>query len=539
MDLDIVALSRLQFAVTALYHFLFVPLTLGLSIILAIMETVYVMTGRVIWRDMTKFWGVLFGINFAMGVATGVVMEFQFGMNWSYYSHYVGDIFGAPLAIEGLMAFFMEATFVGLFFFGWDKLSKVGHLVTTWAVAIGSNFSALWILIANGWMQNPVGAAFNPQTMRMEVTDFFAVLTNPVAQAKFVHTVSAGYVCAAVFVLGVSAWYVLKGRHLELAKRSMTVAASFGLAAALSVAVLGDESGYLSGEHQKMKLAAIEAMWETQPAPAAFTVIGFPDQAARETHYAIHIPGVMGLIGTRSLDTVMPGIDELVKRAEARIREGLKAYDALQKIREAGGTGKVTQGVRGDFEDNGINMGYALLLKRYVDDPRTATDEQITKAAWDTVPQVAPLFWLFRVMVGIGMLLILLTGTFFVLSARRKLDKHRWLLKAAVFAIPLPWIAIESGWLVAEFGRQPWVIEGVLPTAVAVSNLGVKTLLLTLAGFIAIYTTLLIIEMKLMLKAIRKGPEAEHAPDEGDARSHVPPAHAAVSLSSSSTGSAA
>ncbi len=536
MDLDIVALSRLQFAVTALYHFLFVPLTLGLSIILAIMETVYVMTGRVIWRDMTKFWGVLFGINFAMGVATGVVMEFQFGMNWSYYSHYVGDIFGAPLAIEGLMAFFMEATFVGLFFFfGWDKLSKVGHLVTTWAVAIGSNFSALWILIANGWMQNPVGAAFNPQTMRMEVTDFFAVLTNPVAQAKFVHTVSAGYVCASVFVLGVSAWYVLKGRHLELAKRSMTVAASFGLAAALSVAVLGDESGYLSGEHQKMKLAAIEAMWETQPAPAAFTIIGFPDQEARETHYAIHIPGVMGLIGTRSLNTVMPGIDELVKRAEARIREGLKAYDALQKIREAGGTGKVTQGVRGDFEDNGINMGYALLLKRYVDDPRTATDEQITKAAWDTVPQVAPLFWLFRVMVGIGMLLILLTGTFFVLSARRKLDSYRWLLKLAVFAIPLPWIAIESGWLVAEFGRQPWVIEGVLPTAVAVSNLGVKTLLLTLAGFIAIYSTLLIIEMKLMLKAIRKGPEAEHAPDEGDARSHVPPAaHPAIPSSSGS-----
>ncbi|TSD60745.1 cytochrome bd-I ubiquinol oxidase subunit CydA [Variovorax sp. KBS0712] len=539
MDLDIVALSRLQFAVTALYHFLFVPLTLGLSIILAIMETVYVMTGRVIWRDMTKFWGVLFGINFAMGVATGIVMEFQFGMNWSYYSHYVGDIFGAPLAIEGLMAFFMEATFVGLFFFGWDKLSKVGHLTATWAVAIGSNFSALWILIANGWMQNPVGAAFNPATMRMEVTDFAAVLTNPVAQAKFVHTVSAGYVCAAVFVLGVSAWYLLKGRHIELAKRSMTVAASFGLAAALSVAVLGDESGYLSGEHQKMKLAAIEGMWETQPAPAAFTVIGFPDQKARETHYAIHIPAVMGLIGTRSLNTVMPGIDELVKRAEARIREGLKAYDALQKIREAGGADKVTQGVRGDFEDNGINMGYALLLKRYVDDPRQATDEQIAKAAWDTVPQVAPLFWLFRVMVGIGMLLILLTGTFFVLSARRALDRHRWLLKVAVWAIPLPWIAIESGWLVAEFGRQPWVIEGVLPTAVAVSNLGVTTLLITLAGFIAIYTTLLIIEMKLMLKAIRKGPEVEHTPTEGDARSHIPPARAATSSSSASTGSAA
>ncbi len=521
MELDIVTLSRLQFAVTALYHFLFVPLTLGLSVIVAIMETVYVMTGRVIWRDMTKFWGALFGINFAMGVATGVVMEFQFGMNWSYYSHYVGDIFGAPLAIEGLMAFFMEATFVGLFFFGWDKLSKQGHLIVTWLVAIGSNFSALWILIANGWMQNPVGSAFNPQTMRMEVTDFFAVLTNPVAQAKFVHTVSAGYVCASVFVLGVSAWYVLKGRHLALAKRSMTVAASFGLAAALSVAVLGDESGYQSSEHQKMKLAAIEGMWETQPAPAAFTIIGLPDQEARETHYAIHIPMVMGLIGTRSLDTVIPGIDELVKRAEVRIRQGILAYDALQQIRAAGSTQTITQGVRDQFEDNGVDLGYALLLKRYVDDPRQATAEQIAKAAWDTVPQVAPLFWLFRVMVGIGVLLILLTGTFFVLSARRRLDRHQWLLKAAVFAIPLPWIAIEAGWLVAEFGRQPWVIEGVLPTAVAVSNLGVRTLLLTLTGFVAIYTVLLVIEMKLMLKAIRGGPTAEHDLDEGVEQRHA------------------
>ena len=270
IDMTVVELSRWQFAATAMYHFIFVPLTLGLSFMMAIMESVYVMTGRDVWRKATLFWGTLFGVNFAMGVATGIVMEFQFGMNWSYYSHYVGDIFGAPLAIEGLMAFFLEATFVGLFFFGWDKLSKLGHLAATWAVAIGSNFSALWILIANGWMQNPVGSAFNPQTMRMEVADFYAVLFNPVAQAKFVHTVSAGYVTAAVFVLGVSAWYLLKGRSVALAKRSMTVAASFGLASALSVVVLGDESGYLSTEHQKMKLAAIEAMWKTEPAPAPF-----------------------------------------------------------------------------------------------------------------------------------------------------------------------------------------------------------------------------------------------------------------------------
>ena len=278
VDSLLVDLSRLQFALTAMYHFLFVPLTLGLSVLIAMMETVYVMTGQVVWRDMTKFWGVLFGINFVLGVATGITMEFQFGMNWAYYSHYVGDVFGAPLAIEGLMAFFLEATFVGLFFFGWDRLSARAHLVVTWLMALGTNFSALWILVANGWMQNPVGSAFNPDTMRMEVTDFEAVLLNPVAQAKFVHTVSAGYLCGAVFVLGVSAWYLLRGRHIELAKRSFVIASAFGLAAALSVIVLGDESGYDLTSNQKMKLATIEAMWETEPAPASFTVFGIPSQ---------------------------------------------------------------------------------------------------------------------------------------------------------------------------------------------------------------------------------------------------------------------
>ena len=527
MDLDIVNLSRLQFAITALYHFLFVPLTIGLSIIVAIMETVYVMTGRTIWRDMTKFWGLLFGINFAMGVATGIVMEFQFGMNWSYYSHYVGDIFGAPLAIEGLMAFFLEATFVGLFFFGWERLSKVGHLVATWCVALGSNLSALWILIANGWMQNPVGAAFNPQTMRMEVTDFFAVITNSVAQAKFVHTVSAGYVTASVFVLGVSAWYLLKGRHINLAKRSMAVAASFGLASALSVVVLGDESGYLSTEHQKMKLAAIEAMWETEPAPAAFTAFGFPDQEARETHYAVHVPWVMGLIGTRSLTTEIPGIDELVQGAEKNIRSGIVAYDALQQIRAVKRGEAVPENVKQAFEDNGHALGYALLLKRYVDDPRQASPEQIAKAASDTVPPVALLFWSFRIMVGLGFFFILLTAVFFWLSARRKLDAYPALLKVAVWSIPLPWIAAECGWIVAEVGRQPWVIEGVLPTAVAVSNLGASTVLATIVGFVLIYTVLFVIEMKLMLKAIRKGP-ADHVSSDAVSTSESPrlaPAH--------------
>ncbi|MDY2518405.1 cytochrome ubiquinol oxidase subunit I, partial [Salmonella enterica subsp. enterica serovar Typhimurium] len=250
-------MSRLQFALTAMYHFLFVPLTLGMAFLLAIMETVYVLSGKQIYKDMTKFWGKLFGINFALGVATGLTMEFQFGTNWSYYSHYVGDIFGAPLAIEGLMAFFLESTFVGLFFFGWDRLGKVQHMCVTWLVALGSNLSALWILVANGWMQNPIAADFNFETMRMEMLSFSELVLNPVAQVKFVHTVASGYVTGAMFILGISAYYMLKGRDFAFAKRSFAIAASFGMAAVLSVIVLGDESGYEMGDVQKTKLAAI------------------------------------------------------------------------------------------------------------------------------------------------------------------------------------------------------------------------------------------------------------------------------------------
>jgi cytochrome d ubiquinol oxidase subunit I len=504
MELDVVELSRLQFAMTAMYHFLFVPLTLGLSIIVAIMETVYVMTGRPIWRQMTKFWGTLFGINFVLGVATGITMEFQFGMNWSYYSHYVGDIFGAPLAIEGLMAFFLEATFVGLFFFGWDKLSRVQHLVVAWLVALGSNFSALWILIANGWMQNPVGAEFNPDTMRMEMTSFYEVLFNEVAQAKFVHTVSAGYVTAACFVLGVSAWYLLKNRHVELARRSIAVAASFGLASALSVVVLGDESGYSASHTQRMKLAAIEAMWDTHDAPAPFTVAGLPDQEARETHYALEIPWAMGLIGTRSLTEEIPGINALVEEAETRVRSGIIAYEALQAIRSQ--RAATPPEIRETFEAHSADLGFAYLLLRHVEDPRTATPEQIEQAAVDTIPTVWPLFWAFRIMVGLGVGFIFLMGYFFYRSSFKRQDYPRWALWTAVLAIPTPWIAAEMGWFVAEYGRQPWTVDGVLPTALSASHLSVADLLITLAGFMLFYSVLFVVEIGLMLKYIRKGP---------------------------------
>ncbi|MCD9007208.1 cytochrome ubiquinol oxidase subunit I [Luteimonas sp. XNQY3] len=511
IDMTVVELSRLQFALTAMYHFLFVPLTLGLSFLMAIMESVYVMTGRDIWRRMTLFWGVLFGINFAMGVATGIVMEFQFGMNWAYYSHYVGDIFGAPLAIEGLMAFFLEATFIGLFFFGWNRLSKVQHLVVTWLVALGANFSALWILVANGWMQNPVGAVFNPDTMRMEITDFMAVIFNPVAQAKFVHTVSAGYVTGAIFVMSVSAFYLLRGKHKDIARRSIAVAASFGLASALSVVVLGDESGYAATEHQKMKLAAIEAMWHTEPAPAGFTVIGLPSQAEQHNRFEIKIPYLMGLMATRSLDGEIPGILDLVERAELRIRGGQLAYAALEALRED----RTDAAARAAFDQHWADLGHGLLLKRYRDDILNATEQEISQAAMDTVPRVAPLFWTFRIMAGIGFYLIAFFAFAFWLVTRNRIEHSRKFLWVALWSLPLPWIAIECGWFVAEYGRQPWAVEGVLPTFYAASGIALKDILISLAGFVIVYTGLAIVAAKLMIRAIGKGPDVL-APPTGD-----------------------
>lgn len=503
-ELDVAQLSRLQFGLTALYHFLFVPLTIGLSLLLAIMESVYVMTNRAVWRQMTQFWGLLFGINFAMGVATGITMEFQFGTNWAYYSHYVGDIFGAPLAIEGLMAFFLEATFVGLFFFGWDRLSRQAHLAVTWLVAIGSNLSAFWILVANAWMQNPVGSRFNYQTMRMEMTSFYDVIFNPVAQSKFVHTVSACYVTGAVFVMAISAYYLLRGRDSELAKRSITVAASFGLASALSVVVLGDESGYATSQNQKMKLAAIEAMWETEPAPAGFTVFGFPDLESQKNQYEIKVPWVLGLLATRTVDTPLPGIKDLVNQAYTRIKRGMTAYEALSKLRQSKGTpDSQTLALFHQYQDD---LGYGLLLKRYTPTVMDATEEQIKKAAWDTVPNIIPLFWSFRLMVGIGFTLIALFATAFYLSARRRIEKSRWFLNLAFLALPLPWIAAELGWIVAEHGRQPWAIEGVLPTNLGVSSVSAGQVWFSLIGFVVFYTLLAIIDVFLMIKYIRLGP---------------------------------
>jgi cytochrome bd ubiquinol oxidase subunit I len=499
---DVVDLSRLQFALTALYHFLFVPLTLGLSVLIAIMETVFVMTGKTIWRDMVKYWGLLFGINFVLGVATGLTMEFQFGTNWAYYSHYVGDVFGAPLAIEGMMAFFLEATFVGLFFFGWDRLSPRAHLTCTWLLALATSFSALWILIANGWMQNPVGAHFDFETMRMEVSDFSVIMFNPVAQAKFVHTISAGYVTGAVFVLSISAYFLLRQRHQALAKRSMTVAVAFGLASALSVVVLGDESGYLANSNQQMKIAAMEAMWTTEPAPASLTLIGLPNEQTRQTDYALHLPYALGLIATRSFNQPLTGINELIEEGKVHIREGMLAYGALTRLQKD----KDNQQARIDFEAHQKYLGYGLLLKRYTENVTDATDEQINQAAESLKPHVAPLFFSFRIMVACGLFFIFLFATGFYLSIKHTLHTSRWYLRLAFWALPLPWIAAELGWVVAEYGRQPWVVQGVLPTAMATSSVTTGQVLTSLISFVVFYSVLAVIEIYLMVKYIRLGP---------------------------------
>lgn len=504
--LDPVLLARTQFAATALYHFLFVPLTLGLCWLLVILEATYVMTKNPVWKDATRFWGKLFGINFAMGVATGITMEFQFGTNWAYYSHYVGDIFGTPLAIEGLMAFFLESVMVGLFFFGWDKMSPRAHLLSTFLLALGTNLSAVWILIANGWMQNPIGAVFNPETMRMEMTSFFDLVFNPVAQAKFVHTVSAGYVCGSVFMLAISSYFLLRGQHLKIMKRSFAVAAAFGLAGSLSVVVLGDESGYTMNEHQAMKMAAIEAMWETEPAPAAFTFFALPDQQNMRNDMEIRVPAVLGLIGTRSFDRTIPGIKDILKQSEERISNGIKAYGAMTAVK----ANPDDMAAKEILKTHGEDLGYALLLKANGIEPMQATQQDIQRVSLTLVPKVAPLFWAFRIMVACGFWFILLFALAFLKATKGDFSPS-WLHRAALYSLPLPWVAAELGWVVAEYGRQPWAIQGILPTSLGVSATSSAMVLTSLAGFVIFYSTLLVVDITLMVKYARKGPETSSA----------------------------
>ena len=510
----VVELSRLQFAATALYHFLFVPLTLGLSFLLAVMETVYVITGKKIYREMTQFWGHLFLINFALGVATGLTMEFEFGTNWSFYSRFVGDVFGAPLAIEGLMAFFMESTFVGLMAFGWERLSKGKHLIITYLVALGSNLSALWILVGNSFMQNPQGAVFNPVTMRLELTSFGSLFFSEDAQTKFVHTSIAGYVTAAVFVTAVSAYYMLRGRHMELAKRSFRVASLFGVLSVAGVITLGDALGFVGGHAQPSKLAAMEAMWQTEAAPASFNIAAWPNQSEQRNVWSIQIPYVLTPLLTHTFDQTVPGIDKIEADAAKRIRNGIPAVEALKVL-----SGDPTNAAAlAQFEAHKDDLGYGFLVKRYAadQDVSKATDADIVKASKDSIPNVLVIFWVFRAMVACGLLMLAYFVISVILSVRGDVHRQRKFLKFAPWMIPVPFIACEAGWVTAEVGRQPWTVFGVLPTWMSASTHSVPYMIFSLVGFVLLYSIFAAVEIFLMVRAIRQGPD-----DHGDHGGHA------------------
>ena len=493
--MDVVTWSRIQFAMTAAYHWLFVPLTLGLALVMAVMETIYVVRKDEFWKKAARFWMKLFAVNFAVGIATGIILEFEFGTNWSNYSWFVGDMFGAPLAIEGILAFFMEATFFAVMFFGWDKVSKRFHLASTWLTGIGATISAYWILVANGWMQNPVGTTFNPDTVRSEmasVSAFWEVISNPVAVSKFCHSVTSGWVTGGIFVVGVSSWYLLKGRHRKFALSSIIVGGLVGLVGSGAVMLSGDSSGVHAAEFQPMKLAAAEGLRDGGRG-AAFTIVP-----------GIKVPKMLSILATHELDGYVPGINDIINgytdndgnvvpSVSEKIRMGRESLDALARYRSLKDTDPEAAAVaKAEMEENVQYMGYGHLEK-----PE------------DVIPPVGVVFWAFRFMVGLGMLmaLVLLLTLFF--AWKDKLAGKRWLLWIAILCIPLVYICGQCGWIVAEVGRQPWTIQGLLPVNVAISSLSAGAVKTTFFVFLAVFALFLAIEIRIMLGAIRKGPEVE------------------------------
>lgn len=504
-DVSLVDWSRAQFALTAMYHWLFVPLTLGLSFIVAIMETIYVKTGNEEWKRITKFWMTLFGINFAIGVSTGIILEFEFGTNWSNYSWIVGDIFGAPLAVEGIVAFFLESTFIAVMFFGWNKVGKKFHLTSSWLVAIGSNLSALWILVANGWMQFPTGMHFNPDTARSEMLDFWAVLFSPVAINKFLHTITSGYVLASLFVIGVSSWYVIKKRELLFAKRSMVVGAAFGLMAALFLAVTGDGSGYQIAQKQPMKLAAMEGLYKGKES-AGLSVVGVLNHSkkvgdAQDDHnFKIEIPYALSFLAHRDPNAFVAGVEDLVYGNAARgiiptqekIDKGKIAVQALADYKTAkkeGNTEKQKESLA-LFNANIQYFGYG-----YIEKPE------------DIVPNVPLVYYSFRIMVGLGGFFILLFMLILFFSYKKTIENKKWILRIALLSIPLGYVASQLGWVVAEVGRQPWAIQDLLPVGMSTSHLNTGSVQITFFLFAVLFTALLIAEIGIMIKQIKSGPK--------------------------------
>ncbi|GAB6012134.1 cytochrome ubiquinol oxidase subunit I [Viscerimonas tarda] len=510
LSTSLVDWSRLQFAMTAMYHWLFVPLTLGLGIIMSIMETMYVRTGNEQWKKTAKFWMNIFGINFAIGVATGLILEFQFGTNWSNYSWFVGDIFGAPLAIEAIVAFFMEATFISIMFFGWQRVGKKAHLAATWLTITGATISAWWILVANAWMQHPVGMEFNPAEARNEMVSFFQVALSPVAVAKFFHTVLSCWILGSVFVLGVASWYLLKKRNAEFARQSIKVAAAFGLTASLLTAVTGHTVSYYVAQYQPMKLAAMEGLYEGKQG-AGLIAVALPNPAKKSYAdnvdpyiFKLEIPKALSLLGYNDLDAFVPGITDIIEGgydiqggkalsfAEKQAR-GKLAIQALGDYRKAIARNDeaVAEHHKAELKENFAYFGYG-----YLDSP-----EQL-------IPNLPLTFWSFHIMVYLGGLFILLFILVLFFDKKKILDNKKWLLWASVWSIPLAYIAGQAGWIVAEVGRQPWAIQDVLPLQAAVSALSSTSVMITFFLFLALFTALLIAEIRIMLNQIRKGPES-------------------------------
>ena len=498
IDASAIDWARAQFALTAIYHWLFVPLTLGLALIMGIIETCWYRTGNEFWKHAAQFWQKLFGINFAMGVATGIIHEIEFGTNWSNYSRFVGDIFGAPLAVEGIVAFFMESTFVAVMFFGWKKVSRGFHLAATWLTGLGATFSAWWILVANSWMQYPVGCTFNPDTMRNEMSSFAEVALSPFAIDKFCHTVISAWIIGAIFVIAVSCWYLLKKRHQKLAVESIKVGSIVGVVASLFAMHTGDHSAYMVAQVQPMKLAAMEALYDGgngQGLTAIALVNPFeqPDYAASEEHpLKIEIPKALSFLATRDLDGYVPGVNDLLKESDEKIRRGKDAITALKEYRQKDTPAERKAELQKTIQENMPYFGYG-----YVKD----------KA--DLVPYIPLCFYAFRVMVGLGTLFLLFFVVVVFLAWRKDIasPKLRLLHMAAIALLPLGYICSESGWLVAEFGRQPWAIQDMMPTWVGVSNIGSSSVMLTFFIFLALFTTLLAVEISILLKAINQGPE--------------------------------
>ena len=491
--MDVVIWSRIQFAMTAAYHWLFVPLTLGLALVMAVMETLYVVKKDPFWKKTAQFWIKLFAINFAVGIATGIILEFEFGTNWSNYSWFVGDMFGAPLAIEGILAFFMEATFFAVMFFGWEKVSPRFHLASTWLTGIGATISAYWILVANGWMQNPVGTTFNPDTVRSEMASaaaFWEVVTNPVAVSKFCHSVTSGWVTGGIFVVGISAWYLLKNRHSEFARKSMLVGAIVGLVGSGAVMLSGDSSGVHAAEFQPMKLAAAEGL-EDGGNGAAFTIVP-----------GIKIPKMLSILATHEINGFVPGINDIlngytdndgnvIPSVEEKMRMGRSALDALAVYRSTDDPEQKDR-AREILNAHVQYMGYG-----HLDKPE------------DVIPPVGVVFWSFRLMIGLGMLVALVLLLALYGLWKNKVDEWKWLLWAAIACIPLAYIAGQCGWIVAEVGRQPWTIQGLLPVNVAISSLSATAVKTTFFLFLGIFALFLIIEIRILIRAIGKGPEIE------------------------------